>query len=1109
MHITTPVLTKQIRFALLFIFSILIGNASIAQQVSGGGSHSLVMCSDGSVKAFGDNYYYQLGDTNSLHGVAKAQVGTNSLFINLSSTPLLVNGVSNVLSISAGNYHSLALENDGTVWAWGQNDFGQLGKGDTLSVATPTQVIGLSNIIAISAGSQFSLALKNDGTVWAWGDNTNGQLGDGTKQNKRKTPVQVLGLTGITAISAGDYHSMALRNDKSVWTWGANNSGQLGIGTWSDTTLPVKVHGLANAIAIDAGGSHSLALRNDGLIWAWGSNSYGELGNGTTTNDSVPGMVQLLSNVTAISAGGDHSLALKNDSTVWMWGFDMNPPQIAQGPSVNVFGSGYSLPVKINGLSSITKISCGQNHNMFYKNDGTFWGYGEDGSGQLGNGAQPFTMISPVKVICPCGSAITPTVSAGPDITICPSTNVVVHATANGISPLAYQWSPSGNFSTRTDTASPSVYFTSPGSYTCSVIVTDNNLCSSLADSMIVTVRTPSQPPYLFSNPYSTVCNGNSVTLTASGGAFPANYTWFPGGSTTTALAVAPTVNTTYTLVSTDTLGCTSQQTIIINIVDPNIDVHDVSCSQGGYALCNATGGSSPYTYLWSTSETTSAIYSLAIGNYSITVTDANGCSASKNFQIINPGPLTLAPLTKKDVTCNGQCNGKIYATVTGGTKPYNFSWNNNSYTDTIFYLCPGGYTVTVTDAGGCSATVTDSAQIVQPSVLSATISNSSNVKCYGAASGAADITVSGGMLPYTYSWLPSSATTLSVTNLTAGIYTVTVLDSNKCSASMNLNILQPPPILFSVSALNNLLCFGDTNGTAALNGSGGVTPYTYLWTPSLQTADTAKNLTANNYTATLTDNNGCLASKTVSITQPAALASNISFVNVSCNGLCDGSSVSNPTGGVAPYFYSWNTGSSTSANYHLCQGNYSLTITDNNGCAKNSTVTITQPAVLTLSMTATNLSCNGVCIGTATASPAGGTAPFTYLWSNGQVTQVTSQLCAGNYSVAVEDGHNCSVADTISLHQPLPIPITATATATSCGVKNGTATSSISGAGSFPPFHILWNTGDTNLAISGLSAGIYRANVTDNHGCFSFADALVSNSNGPTVSVGSVTDVS
>ena len=161
--------------------------------------------------------------------------------------------------VAGGPYHSLTLKNDGTVWAWGRNDFGELGNGTTTSRYTPVQVKGLTNVVAIAAGYDHSLALRSDGTVWAWGLNGNGQLGDGTTTN-RTTPVQVKGLTNVVAIAAGVYHSLAIRSDGTVWTWGYNTYGQLGDGTTTNKTTPVQVKGLTNVVAIAAGVYHSLAL---------------------------------------------------------------------------------------------------------------------------------------------------------------------------------------------------------------------------------------------------------------------------------------------------------------------------------------------------------------------------------------------------------------------------------------------------------------------------------------------------------------------------------------------------------------------------------------------------------------------------------------------------------------------------------------------------------------------------------------------------------------------------------------------------------------------------------------------------------------------------------
>jgi alpha-tubulin suppressor-like RCC1 family protein len=257
-----------------------------------------------------------------------------------SNTTIMVSTLTSVTAIFSATDHSLALKNDGTVWAWGSNWMGTLGTGTSaasnntpLQVTDPIDSTGyLSGVTAISGGVVRSLALKEDGTVWAWGFNEHGELGNGTNGpgTQSTTPVEVTDstdstgyLTDITAISAADTHSLALRKDSTVWAWGGNWVGQLGTETspvpgklrFSDTpvevTDPADSTGyLSGVTAISAGGVHSLALKKDGTVWAWGVNDKGQLGDASTTNSTTPVEVSNLSDVTAISAGASHSLAL-------------------------------------------------------------------------------------------------------------------------------------------------------------------------------------------------------------------------------------------------------------------------------------------------------------------------------------------------------------------------------------------------------------------------------------------------------------------------------------------------------------------------------------------------------------------------------------------------------------------------------------------------------------------------------------------------------------------------------------------------------------------------------------------------------------------------------
>ncbi|MDR2018958.1 MAG: hypothetical protein LBQ00_08890 [Syntrophobacterales bacterium] len=240
---------------------------------------------------------------------------------------------STAAQLAAGGYHSLALDKGGMVWAWGKNSFGQLGDGTKTSRRTPVKVPGLSDVTVahLTAGSYHSLALDSNGTVWAWGKNSSGQLGNGTKTN-RTAPAQVKGLSGVTvtAIAAGGDHSLAIKEDGTALAWGRNKFGQLGDGTKINRLIPTPVVNLT-AKALTAGWYHSLAVEDNGDVLAWGRNNNGQLGDGTIKNSLIPVQVEL-SDVAALTAGSSHSLALKDNGTMKTWGGNGNG-QLGDGPT--------------------------------------------------------------------------------------------------------------------------------------------------------------------------------------------------------------------------------------------------------------------------------------------------------------------------------------------------------------------------------------------------------------------------------------------------------------------------------------------------------------------------------------------------------------------------------------------------------------------------------------------------------------------------------------------------------------------------------------------------------------------------------------------------------
>lgn len=334
--------------------------------------------------------------------------------------------ISGVRQIGAGYGHVLALKSDGTVWAWGSNEHGQLGDGTYEDSLEPVQAEGLSGVTAISAGKDHSLALKNDGTVWAWGYNAYGQIGEGSlNYTGSAVPILVNGLNGITAISSGGSHCLALQGNGTVWAWGENSHGILGDGTNESRFTPVKSK-INDIKAFNAGTNHALAVKSDGGVWAWGYNYKGQLGTGgVSLNDQGmvsfgpeadnynPDIVRGVSDMKAVAAGGSHSVALASDGTVWAWGSN-DDGQLGQGAAG---GDDQTSPAQVKGIDGATAVAAGMYHTLALKSDGSVWAWGSNEYGQIGNDSVSST-ASPVLVLM--GSQIPPPASPTPIIATVP-----------------------------------------------------------------------------------------------------------------------------------------------------------------------------------------------------------------------------------------------------------------------------------------------------------------------------------------------------------------------------------------------------------------------------------------------------------------------------------------------------------------------------------------------------------------------------------------------------------------------------------------------------------------------------------------------------------------
>ena len=319
--------------------------------------------------------------------------------------------------VSAGGAHTLALQSDGTVLAWGSNQYGQLGNGQSTFATVPAVVQGLTSVKAIGSGDNHMLAVRQDGTLWAWGANSQGQLGDGTTTN-RSTPVQITGIVNVAAVAAGAFHSLALKTDGTVWAWGGGYQGGV--------VTPAQVPGLSGITAIAAASDHSLALGQGGTVWSFGANNYGQIGDGTTTNRIAPVQVPGLSGVVAVAALDFASLALKSDGTLWAWGLELTPsgqfgPNVLQPTQVTsvsgvskIAADGYAAlllhadgsvmqidwneaPTTVTGVTGVIAVAQGGDQSLLLNSNGTVSAYGSNSYGELGNGSTAFSG-SPVAV---------------------------------------------------------------------------------------------------------------------------------------------------------------------------------------------------------------------------------------------------------------------------------------------------------------------------------------------------------------------------------------------------------------------------------------------------------------------------------------------------------------------------------------------------------------------------------------------------------------------------------------------------------------------------------------------------------------------------------------
>jgi alpha-tubulin suppressor-like RCC1 family protein len=276
------------------------------KQVATGSQFSCAIKTDGTLWAWGRNEYGQLGLGNLTNYSSPKQIGALTTWAKI--------------SCALGGWHAIAIKTDGTMWSWGRNEYGQLGTGNVTYFSSPVQIGALTTWAKISCGGNFSIAIKTDGTAWAWGQGNSGQRGDSTTTTTRNSPIQIGALTNWQDISCGYDHSIAVKTDGTIWSWGSGNSGALGLGNVNQYASPKQIGALTTWATPSSGGIHSIAIKTDGTLWSWGRNNEGQLGKNNTTSYSSPVQVGALTTWNKAACGVFHTTAITSGKALWVWG---------------------------------------------------------------------------------------------------------------------------------------------------------------------------------------------------------------------------------------------------------------------------------------------------------------------------------------------------------------------------------------------------------------------------------------------------------------------------------------------------------------------------------------------------------------------------------------------------------------------------------------------------------------------------------------------------------------------------------------------------------------------------------------------------------------------
>lgn len=578
--------------------------------------------------------------------------------------------------------------------------------------------------------------------------------------------------------------------------------------------------------------------------------------------------------------------------------------------------------------------------------------------------------------------------------------------------------------------------------------------------------------------------NDGIATATPMGGIMPYTYAWDNGETNAQAVALSPGL---HEVTVTDNASNNIIGDVFINspteVVASIGSQENVSCFEGndGFAVAQAIGGTPGYNYQWSDGGSGAMRTDLVTGTYQVTATDINNCEDVTAVFIDEPQEIT-ATETIGELSCNNATDGSISIIPNGGTGNYMYEWNTGSADQNLMNIGAGLYTLTITDDNQCQKIF--QYELQNPASLNLTVESTLDALCNGEATGEAEVSAQGGTGNLSYQWSDSGTGAIR-TDLLAGQYIVSVVDQNDCEVSDVVEINEPDALMVDSIDAVEASCNGVMDGALEVSAQGGSGTISFLWSNNATTAR-VENIQAGTYTVTVTDNNNCTMVRSLTLGAKAgATLSEGNSMMVSCNGGIDGSAMVSILDGDG-YTITWSNGTEGLMISNLAAGTYTATANNTSGCQTNEVViTIMEPSAITIDSTEiSNPLCTGDDNGSLLVNSGGGTGQLSYLWDNGDTTNMLTGIAAGQYIVDIVDQNNCTISDTLTLVDPPAVAIDSAMVVSLLCFGDSTGIISVSTSGGTGGLSFSWDNGDTTSEITDLIKGDYNVVVSDANDC-------------------------